>query len=90
MTAEQFAYWLQGFVELCPHQQPSPAQWQAIKDHLSTVFNKVTPPLGKPPVGTPPVVPALPTMPPQTIPVPYTDPSWFRPNPFSDKPVITC
>lgn len=46
MTPEQFAYWLQGFAELTDSQaQPSPAQWQAIKDHLDTVFNKVTPPL---------------------------------------------
>lgn len=44
MTPEQFAYWLQGFAELTEGQaQPSPAQWQAIKDHLATVFGKVTP-----------------------------------------------
>lgn len=44
MTPEQFAYWLQGFAELTGDQaQPSPAQWQAIKDHLDTVFEKVTP-----------------------------------------------
>lgn len=57
MSPEQFAYWLQGFVELCPEQQPSQAQWNAIKDHLSTVFVKVTAPLGKPPQGTPPSIP---------------------------------
>ncbi|MFL1548812.1 hypothetical protein [Pseudomonas sp. AN3A02] len=44
MTPEQFAYWLQGFTELNPDMdQPTPAQWKAIKDHLATVFNKVTP-----------------------------------------------
>lgn len=42
MTAEQFAYWLQGFSELNPGQ-PSEEQWQAIRDHLATVFDKVTP-----------------------------------------------
>lgn len=45
MTPEQFSYWLQGFTELSPDMPvPSPAQWQAIKDHLQTVFVKVTPP----------------------------------------------
>lgn len=42
MTAEQFAYWLQGFSELNA-EPPSAEQWQAIKDHLALVFNKVTP-----------------------------------------------
>ena len=46
MTPEQFAYWLQGFTELTPDmERPSAAQWQAIKDHLQTVFVKVTPPM---------------------------------------------
>lgn len=45
MTSEQFAYWLQGFSELNPGQ-PSEEQWQAIREHLATVFDKVTPPLG--------------------------------------------
>ena len=44
MTPEQFAYWLQGCCELNPDmEQPTPAQWKAIKDHLATVFTKVTP-----------------------------------------------
>lgn len=42
MTSEQFAYWLQGFVEL-NGSEPTPEQWQSIKDHLKTVFVKVTP-----------------------------------------------
>ena len=42
MTAEQFAYWLQGFSEI--HREPPTAeQWQVIRDHLATVFTKVTP-----------------------------------------------
>ncbi|HDG0630495.1 TPA: hypothetical protein PFA69_004638 [Serratia marcescens] len=42
MTPEQFTYWLQGFVEL-HGEMPSEAQWESIKDHLQTVFVKVTP-----------------------------------------------
>ncbi len=44
MTPEQFAYWLQGFSELHP-DAPSPEQWRSIREHLGTVFGKVTPPL---------------------------------------------
>lgn len=43
MTPEQFCYWLQGFGELT-NDAPSPEQWKAIKEHLQTVFHKVTPP----------------------------------------------
>jgi hypothetical protein len=42
MTAEQFTYWLQGYAEL-NDAPPTPEQWQAIRDHLALVFNKVTP-----------------------------------------------
>lgn len=44
MTPEQFAYWLQGFVEIT-HQmeRPSEQQWAVIKDHLKQVFDKRTP-----------------------------------------------
>lgn len=42
MTAEQFAYWLQGFVELNV-EQPTAEQWLIIRDHLQTVFKKETP-----------------------------------------------
>ena len=44
MTEQQFAYWLQGFAELNA-APPSAEQWQSIRDHLATVFKKVTPPL---------------------------------------------
>jgi hypothetical protein len=47
MTPEQFAYWLQGFVELTQGQTPNPAQWKSIQAHLNTVFNKVTPPVSQ-------------------------------------------
>ena len=44
MTAEQFAYWLQGHAELSDGP-PSAEQWDAIKAHLQLVFTKVTPKL---------------------------------------------
>lgn len=43
MDALNFAYWLQGFVELTRGQTPDPAQWKAIREHLDLVFKKVTP-----------------------------------------------
>ena len=43
MTSEQFAYWLQGFVEINGGKQPTKEQWQIIQDHLKTIFHKVTP-----------------------------------------------
>jgi hypothetical protein len=42
MTPEQFAYWLQGYCELS-HELPTAEQWRAIREHLATVFQKVTP-----------------------------------------------
>lgn len=50
MTPEQFAYWLQGFAEL-NQQPPTAEQWQSIRDHLATVFKKVTPPVLGPAVA---------------------------------------
>lgn len=47
MTSEQFAYWLNGFIELTG-SVPSDAQWMSIKAHLSEVFKKVTPPTQHP------------------------------------------
>lgn len=45
MSPENFAYWLQGFVELTAGQPPSNAQWKSIREHLDLVFKKVTPPI---------------------------------------------
>lgn len=45
MTPENFVYWLQGFVEMNGQENPTPEQWNSIRDHLKTVFIKVTPPL---------------------------------------------
>jgi hypothetical protein len=46
MTAEQFTYWLQGYAELTL-DRPTSEQWASIREHLATVFNKVTPPLNQ-------------------------------------------
>jgi len=43
MTAEQFTYWLQGFMETAEPKKLNEKQTQIIKDHLELVFNKVTP-----------------------------------------------
>lgn len=42
MTAEQFAYWFQGFAELS-ESPPTQAQWDSMREHVATVFKKVTP-----------------------------------------------
>jgi len=47
MDAHQFAYWLQGFAEL-NEAPPTVEQWQSIREHLETVFVKVTPPVHSP------------------------------------------
>jgi hypothetical protein len=52
MTAEQFAYWLQGFAELNA-VPPTPEQWKSINEHLQTVFAKVTPAYVPPSFGFP-------------------------------------
>ena len=43
MTPEQFCYWLQGRAELRPDDVPTAEEWQSIREHLATVFHKVTP-----------------------------------------------
>ena len=45
MTPEQFCYWLQGFVELSGDCLPTQEQWKSIREHMQTVFQKVTPPV---------------------------------------------
>jgi hypothetical protein len=54
MTAEQFAYWLQGFMELTSMNHLSTTQFQIVKDHLALVFNKQTPDRKVPNVSTNP------------------------------------
>ena len=44
MNTENFAYWLQGYLELREDDEPLTAkQVQIIKDHLALVFTKTTP-----------------------------------------------
>lgn len=37
MTAKDFAIWLQGFVTACHDFQPTPKQWDRIKEVLDSV-----------------------------------------------------
>lgn len=41
MTTQDFAYWLNGFIEL-HGEKPNDIQWESIKEHLGLVFNKET------------------------------------------------
>jgi len=45
MTAEQFAYWLQGYMEMSNPSSLSVRETRIIKDHLALVFDKKTPDL---------------------------------------------
>lgn len=45
MTTDQFAHWLQGYIEMTGGGMPTIHQWQMIKDHLQLCFRKVTPDL---------------------------------------------
>lgn len=84
MDAVNFCYWLQGFAEV--HQlPPTTKQWDAIKEHLNLVFNKVTKPL------SPPVMPWNPPTP-QPIRAPIQLPQyWTTPTTPDGKPLtITC
>jgi hypothetical protein len=40
MNHDQFAYWLQGFVETNGGKEPTKEQWKIIKDHLQLCFVK--------------------------------------------------
>ena len=48
MTAEQFTYWLQGFMEMTDPVKLSKKETQMIKDHLKLVFDKQTPEVSLP------------------------------------------
>ena len=43
MTPEQFTYWLQGYFEIANPLELNPYETKIIKNHLSLVFNKLTP-----------------------------------------------
>jgi len=86
MTSEQFAYWLQGFAEL-NDGPPSAEQWQAIRDHLSLVFNKVTPAIKGPLTGIP--FDADRIEPGKIAPFEYRQPAILAPVPFGPA-TVTC
>lgn len=86
MTPEQFAYWLQGFAEIS-QKAPTDKEWTIIKDHLATVFNKITPNRQPYPLGPAIAEPATKPIEPWPKPVgpyttnPYTTtPNWPRPE----------
>jgi hypothetical protein len=71
MTAEQFTYWLQGFLEIAEPRGLTSKQRQIIQDHLKLVFDKQTPNRGLEYIPTPtlpyqpyptPLVPGAPTI----------------------------
>lgn len=81
MTAEQFVYWLQGFMEINEPESIGKTETRIIKDHLALVFKKETPTR----VGTGYGIPnktEIVTNPLQ----PYTNPSPLWPSPYT----ITC
>jgi len=45
VTDREFCYWLQGFAELSGDTMLAEPQWKMIREHLATVFRKVTPQL---------------------------------------------
>lgn len=51
MNAEQFVYWLNGYLELSGAQELNVAQVKSVREHLALVLHKVTPPG---PVASPP------------------------------------
>jgi hypothetical protein len=53
MTPEQFAYWLQGFMEMADPKELNATQTQQIKDHLKLVFDKKTPEVSLPSIQHP-------------------------------------
>ena len=51
MNAEQFVYWLNGYLELSGAQEMSSEQLKCIREHIALVMRKVTPPLEDPNPG---------------------------------------
>lgn len=59
ISPENFCYWLQGFFEIQNPETLDATQVQIIKDHLATVFTKVTPDRGEIKVAPSGVFPRL-------------------------------
>jgi hypothetical protein len=90
MTAEQFTYWLQGFMELTTMNHLSTTQFQIVKDHLDLVFEKQTPNrlTSMPGNGTTQPYPGPMTTGPYTSPLqPTTNPYT---NPLTNPNQVTC
>ena len=84
MTAEQFVYWLQGYMEINDPQTISKTETQIIKDHLKLVFDKQTPDRSN--------MTEIVGVPNSTQPIqPYVSPNdWsFNPKPYNPY-TITC
>lgn len=85
MTAEQFAYWLKGFMEVAQPQTLNSTQIQIIQDHLKLVFDKQTPErelYGTAPIGVPNTTQPV---------LPYISPNDWSINPKPYNPyTITC
>ena len=78
MTAEQFTYWLQGFMEINNPETLGVRETQIIKDHLKLVFDKQTPDRN----------PILKDNPETTLP-PYPGITYY-PDPYAPPYTITC
>jgi hypothetical protein len=78
MTPEQFTYWLQGFVEIRDKEAVglTEKQWDIIKDHLQTVFHKVTP--------------TYPPLAPSSEPYPYITPNGTGTPPNWNTSTVIC
>ena len=81
MTAEQFTYWLQGFMEISDPIKLGEKETQMIKYHLNLVFDKQTPNRTDIPTSTPFQQVGPP-------PNPYIDWTW-KPNPYNPY-TVTC
>ncbi len=46
MDSTQFAYWLQGYLEISGAKELNEKQLKIVQDHLKLVFTKITPSYG--------------------------------------------
>jgi hypothetical protein len=89
MSPEQFAYWLNGHVELNSDSQPDDVQWEIIKDHLKLVMTKITPQREQQRQYEFPKFPAQTPITTLPFPAPVVSDKTFQQFPMQS-PVITC